>query len=205
LLVLSTAAWLWKETSAMDLPASAWDVTLSESSGAPVAGERVEILGRPEAGGAEGESLGTMEVASFTPSEFRPQIRLVRPQLTEGAVASQMQTLRTEGFSGEVAGEGAGVRPIPIVDPLYVQGGLAALVLLVGAALVFWIVGSKPTSCEFLIATDGEMKKVNWSTRREILGSTWVVIAASFLVAAALYVIDQAFSWFFVSIDVLQR
>ena len=27
-----------------------------------------------------------------------------------------------------------------------------------------------------MIATEGEMKKVNWSTRREILGSTWIVI-----------------------------
>ncbi|HZW09113.1 MAG TPA: preprotein translocase subunit SecE [Phycisphaerales bacterium] len=204
LLVLATAAWLWKETAALDLPSAAWDVTLTGSSGAPTVGQRVEVLGRPDGAGAA-QSLGTMEVAAFTPSEFRPQIRLVKPQLNEGAVPSAVQTIRAEGFSGEVAGEGSGVRPIPIVDRLYVQGGLAGLALLLGSALVFWLVGSRPSSSEFLIATDGEMKKVNWSTRREILGSTWVVIAASFLVAAALYVIDLAFQWFFVSIDVLQR
>ena len=37
-----------------------------------------------------------------------------------------------------------------------------------------------------LIATDGEMKKVNWSTRKEIVGSTWVVVAATFLLTAVL-------------------
>jgi preprotein translocase SecE subunit len=115
-----------------------------------------------------------------------------------------MVSLSAEGFTAGVV-ERAGVRPIPIVDPLYVQGALAGVALLVGAAIVYWLVGVKPSSSEFLIATDGEMKKVNWSTRREVLGSTWVVIAASFLIAALLYVVDLAFQWFFVSIDVLQR
>jgi preprotein translocase subunit SecE len=49
------------------------------------------------------------------------------------------------------------------------------------------------------------MKKVNWSTRREVMGSTWVVIAASFIIAAILYVVDLGFQYFFVAIDVLQR
>ena len=47
------------------------------------------------------------------------------------------------------------------------------------------------------------MRKVNWSSRREVIGSTWVVIAAAFLISAALFVIDQAFAGFFRAIEVL--
>ena len=34
-----------------------------------------------------------------------------------------------------------------------------------------------------MIATEGEMKKVNWSTRREIIGMTWVVIGLTVFIA----------------------
>lgn len=204
ILVLATAAWLWSETAAIDLPTSAWDVTLDGMEGAPPApGERVTVYGLTQDEAAEEVVLGTMAVESFTASEFTPRLRLVDPDLAGRAVPSDIIAVSAEGFRGEVAM--AGLRGIPIVDPLYVQGALAAVVLLIGAIIIFWLVGAKPSTSEFLIATDGEMKKVNWSTRREVLGSTWVVIAASFLIAAALYLVDLAFQWFFVSIDVLQR
>ncbi|MBL8964243.1 MAG: preprotein translocase subunit SecE [Phycisphaerae bacterium] len=56
-----------------------------------------------------------------------------------------------------------------------------------------------------MIATDGEMKKVNWSTRREVLGSTWVVIGACFLIATFLFIVDIAFSSFFEFVGLLKR
>ena len=40
---------------------------------------------------------------------------------------------------------------------------------------------------DFLIATDGEMKKVNWSTARDIRMSTVVVIFASLVLAGCLF------------------
>ncbi|QKK10210.1 MAG: preprotein translocase subunit SecE [Planctomycetota bacterium] len=135
------------------------------------------------------------------PGEFAPKVTLENPALNEGVVPSDLQALRAEGFDAGISS----VLTIPVVDQLYLQGGAAGLVLLVGAVLIFVFIGSKPSSCEFLIATDGEMKKVNWSTRREVLGSTWVVIAASFLIAGMLYLVDMAFQTFFVAINVLQR
>ncbi|RNC82861.1 MAG: preprotein translocase subunit SecE [Phycisphaera sp.] len=59
-------------------------------------------------------------------------------------------------------------------------------------------------SVDFLIATDGEMKKVNWSTRKEVQGSTIVVVIASFLLAFAIFVVDYGFGAFFKLIGVLQ-
>lgn len=49
------------------------------------------------------------------------------------------------------------------------------------------------------------MKKVNWTSYKEVKGSTIVVIAATFLIAGFLFVVDLAFSNFFSWIDVLQK
>ena len=86
----------------------------------------------------------------------------------------------------------------------YLQGGVAIFILAVGLAVVYWLCYSKPASCEFLIATEGEMKKVNWSSRREIIGSTWVVITVAFVIAAMIFLVDWGFSTFFRAIDVLK-
>lgn len=207
LLVLATAAWLWGETAAINLPNAAWDVNLSNAQGALTPGQRVTVMADPLDPSAGGDPVeaGTMEVRTYEASELAPTVRLVKPDLSEGFVPSDMTGLRAEGgFSATVAKSGA-VFPIPVVQPLYVQGAVAGVALLAGAVLIFLFVGSKPQTCEFLIATDGEMKKVNWSTRREVMGSTWVVIAASFLVAAILYFVDYAFQTFFHAINVLQR
>ena len=56
---------------------------------------------------------------------------------------------------------------------------------------------------DFLIATEGEMKKVNWSTRREIMGSTWVVISLTFIVAAIIAFLDMSYSMIFQALKVL--
>ncbi|MCC5822806.1 MAG: preprotein translocase subunit SecE [Planctomycetes bacterium] len=59
-------------------------------------------------------------------------------------------------------------------------------------------------SADFLIATDAEMKKVNWTTYKHVKGSTIVVIVASFLIAGILFIVDLGFSSFFKMIGVLE-
>jgi preprotein translocase SecE subunit len=87
---------------------------------------------------------------------------------------------------------------------LYLQAGVAGAIILAATAFLYWIVAVKPRTVEFFIATEGEMQKVNWSSRREILGSTWVVIGVSLIIAAVLFFTDLLFSTFFKSIDLLQ-
>ncbi|GAB4551187.1 MAG: hypothetical protein Tsb0013_13150 [Phycisphaerales bacterium] len=84
------------------------------------------------------------------------------------------------------------------------QGAGAGIVLLLGGVLLYWLLYVKPRTSEFLIATEGEMRKVNWSTRKEVIGSTWVVIAISAIIAAILLVTDIVFSWFFTLVGVLE-
>lgn len=201
LLVLATAAWLWGESAAVPVPDKAWTITLGDTTGSLVTGQVVTVLALDEAG--EPVDAGTMVVESYQASN-PPKVRLAEPSLTEGKTPGDIRGMRAEGFVASV-GAGGNVVPIPLIEPLYVQGAMAGLAMLAGAIAVFYFVGSRPSSCEFLIATDGEMKKVNWTTRREVLGSTWVVIAASFLIAAILYIVDYAFQTFFVAIQVLQR
>jgi preprotein translocase SecE subunit len=94
---------------------------------------------------------------------------------------------------------------VPLVNPLYVQAGVLSLVVAIGGGMIFWLVGVNKRSAEFLIATDGEMKKVNWSTRKEVIGSTWVVIIACFLLALVLFVFDYVLSNFFRLVGVLEK
>ena len=69
--------------------------------------------------------------------------------------------------------------------------------------MMFWVV-NRPRSADFMIATEGEMKKVSWSSRREIIGGTKVVIATTLILAVLLWAVDLAFGFFFQWIEVLQ-
>lgn len=202
---LATSAWVWSQAALVvaSLPRSGVEVTLRSVEGsAPAVGSRVDLLAPPVAGGSSGERrvLGTAEVASYDPANGAMRLRGI--QITEAGADATMTTAVTSGagFSGSVAGS---ARSFSSVDPLYVQGGAAAVVLLLGAFLTYYFVASRPSSVDFLIATDGEMKKVNWSTRKDILGSTGVVIFASFFIAALLFGFDLIFKTVFQAIGVL--
>jgi preprotein translocase subunit SecE len=62
--------------------------------------------------------------------------------------------------------------------------------------LIFWLV-NKPSVADFMIAAEGEMKKVSWSSRREIAVSTFIVIVVVIMMAVILYVTDLSFRVFF--------
>src|SRR5690349_20394964 len=73
-----------------------------------------------------------------------------------------------------------------------------------GIMLFAWRMMNKPSNVDFLIATDSEMKKVNWTTRKELIGSTKVVIFFMILISAILFLLDVLFGYFFHVIKVLE-
>jgi preprotein translocase subunit SecE len=81
--------------------------------------------------------------------------------------------------------------------------GVAAGFFVIYGVLAWWLM-NKPTNADFLIATDGEMKRVNWTSRKELIGSTKVVILFMFFIAAILFTIDIVFGYFFWFIQVLK-
>jgi preprotein translocase subunit SecE len=72
-------------------------------------------------------------------------------------------------------------------------------VLLVVAGVLYWLV-NKPTVADFLISAEGELKKVSFSSKKEITVSTFVVIIVVFLMTAMLGVADFCFNLFFSSV-----
>ena len=72
-------------------------------------------------------------------------------------------------------------------------------------ALVWWVAFVSRTSSDFMIATEGEMKKVSWSSKREIIGSTKVVILFTLLMSFFLFAVDLAFQAMFSGMGILKR
>ena len=86
---------------------------------------------------------------------------------------------------------------------LLVQVGIPVVVFIALALTVFRVLNHRRIA-DFMIATEGEMKKVNWTSKREIFGSTKVVIVMVLILGAMLAAIDTVFMWFFRTIGVLQ-
>ncbi len=77
---------------------------------------------------------------------------------------------------------------------------VVALAVIIGLGLLaYWALARNRRVCDFLIATEGEMKKVNWSSRQEIVVSTVVVIAVvvitAVLLGAADFFLQLSISW----------
>lgn len=96
-----------------------------------------------------------------------------------------------------------GVFAAQIPERKYTVMGICTGFFAFWGLLTHWIM-NKPASAEFLIATDDEMKKVNWTSRAELIGSTKVVIGFMLFLAVALFLIDVAFGTFFFQIGILK-
>ncbi len=94
---------------------------------------------------------------------------------------------------------------IGAIQTIYLQAAASIVVIAVGGWIGYYIIGLKPRVVDFMIATEGEMKKVNWSSRREILGSTWVVIALTAFIALFCFAFDRVFQQIFTWIGVLEQ
>ena len=90
------------------------------------------------------------------------------------------------------------------IESVYVQGSIAIIVVTFFGLIGYHLIGRRPKFVDFMIATEGEMRKVNWSTKREIIGSTVLVILLTIFIAIFCKIADILFSTFFQWIDVLQ-
>ena len=86
---------------------------------------------------------------------------------------------------------------------IYLASGVSVLFLAIVGATLWWFVGWNARSVDFLVATEGEMKKVNWSTKHELVGSTVVVIAVVIIISLFCWLFDFIFSTLFVWMKVL--
>ncbi len=205
ILFLVGASWAWTQAENITLPIKGYVLTLNVTGDQQPAPQSTVIIERIGAQDAI-EPVATARVESLTVSTSgRGILNLDQVDFAEGhqgipsdaRVRAQTDSLN---FSGQVVGR----QEIELFPRLYVQATIAGIIILAGTICLYWLVGVKPGTVDFLVATDGEMKKVNWSTRKEIIGSTQVVIVAAVLIAGILFVIDLAFSNFFKLIGVLE-
>jgi preprotein translocase SecE subunit len=207
ILTLATASWVALEARqvAENLPKNSYvaKVDTSTLTGLPVASDRVELLGKAAGNDRNRPVLGTADIAKYDAQE--KTVVLTKVEMSSADVdPSQAEFIRSPQGSSHVFSVSVDKpRGTAAIEPLYIQGGAAMIVIVIGALLALWLTGMNPKSVEFLIATDMEMKKVNWSTRRDVIASTWVVIGAAFLISALLFVFDLVLQKFFQLIGVL--
>ena len=79
---------------------------------------------------------------------------------------------------------------------LWVRTMVPVFVFIVLSGLGFWLV-NRISVADFMISAEGEMKKVSWSSRKEITISTFIVISVVVIVAVLLGVTDLIFQVFF--------
>ncbi len=94
---------------------------------------------------------------------------------------------------------------IPGVEQIFVKAAAVILVGVVFGLLGYYLFGRKPVVVDFMIATEGEMKKVNWSSKRELWTSTKAVILLTLFVALACWILDLGFARFFGWVCVLHE
>jgi preprotein translocase SecE subunit len=79
---------------------------------------------------------------------------------------------------------------------LWVTTMVPAITLVAVWAVIYWLL-NKPAVADFMIAAEGELKKVNWSSRKEVAVSTMIVILVVFAMAILLGATDMVFQFVF--------
>lgn len=201
---LYAASWGWGQAAAYRLPAKAWTVSVQSATGTANVGDTVDLLYY------EGEDLallGPARIAEYAEGSARRATVVldtfgsdaVRDRAAEASFLLIGDTLSPAYRAAVVSASST-----PVIPQLYLQAIVAGSLILIGTALIAFFVAANRRSADFLIATDAEMKKVNWTNYKHIKGSTIVVIVATFLIAGILFVVDMGFSWFFKAINVLE-
>ena len=85
---------------------------------------------------------------------------------------------------------------LQVQDNPWIHTLIPAVIAAIFAAILYWL-SNKPAIADFLIAAEGEIKKVSWSSRKEIVNSTLIVISVVAVMATGLGLVDLGFRMFF--------
>lgn len=197
-MILAACAWAWQQVSAIPLPKPTWDLKVTGVVGEVDVGSPVDLL----LTSPSQEVVGSATITAYESyGDGRSLITIGQIQMTGDNDPASASRLRI-GDATVIVESAKGIQAF---ETIYLQAGVVAVLVLIGASMTYWLVGIKRSTAEFLIATDGEMRKVNWSTRKDVIGSTKVVIGASFLIAAGLFGVDFLFSRLMTLVGVLQQ
>ncbi len=208
IIVIAACAWAWNELESLanHIPKPRVTLVLSAPvTGAATPGQPVKLLGEADAQGKP-QDVGTAIVRKWDASPSGgATVEIEKLSLASKRDLSQIKSVVSADLGSTLSGTVSGSpQAEDLFPPVYLQGAGVGLLMILGTGLTWWLVGMRQRTVEFLIATDGEMKKVNWSTRKDVTASTWVVVMWSVMLAGGLFGIDFLFSQFFKLIGVLQ-
>ena len=82
---------------------------------------------------------------------------------------------------------------------IWIEALVPAAVCIGFGLLIYWLVNT-PKIADFLISSEGEVKKVSWSSRKEITASAIIVISVVLTMAVMLWAADMLFSHLFMNV-----
>jgi len=117
-------------------------------------------------------------------------------------------TMLSRGMLRTAAGDAWQV-PIPFANgaKLTILNDIQFTLPILIAAFSLWLgyrLVNYPTFADFLIATEAEMNKVSWVTRRRLYQDTIVVLTTFLLLTVFRFVVDIGWTWFLGKVRVLQ-
>jgi preprotein translocase SecE subunit len=188
-LFLSGAGWAWQQLEALPLPTPTWNMGVSGRTGELSPGDSVQLLNIID---DQPALIGTATVKQFKPEGRDGSILLEKLAMVDANTAQDARRIaKVDGAGAQLfVGEVRRAFGVPIVERVYIKAIVSGLLLLIGTILIWKYVARKPTTVDFLIATDEEMKRVNWSTRKIIIDSTYVVVGATILIALYVFIFD---------------
>jgi preprotein translocase SecE subunit len=103
---------------------------------------------------------------------------------------------------------------VDVTDPLWTELDLLGvripisgylippLILFATFAALIWILSNRPKIGEFLIETEGELKKISWPPRKEWVNSSLAVMVVIALFVVYLYAVDTGLSALFIWLQI---
>jgi preprotein translocase SecE subunit len=102
-------------------------------------------------------------------------------------------------YTHESFGTGVYKLPMPfgITAPVITTSANIVIPGLLGLTVLWlsWRMVNMPTFADFLIATEAEMNKVSWTSRKRLVQDTIVVLTTMFLMTAFLFFVDLFWGW----------
>lgn len=202
-LILAGVGWITGQLKAIPVERTSWELEIVAITGEPKPGQRLTLYSDDR--GEQAALIGAASVKSVSPDGKT----VVVDQIEKAGKADPGSTRRIEssqatlGPKDEFSASVSRRRGIAAYDILYLQAGVAGGIVVLATALLYWLIALRPGPNEFLIAVDAEMRKVNWSTKREIYGSTMVVLVVFVSITVLIFGVDAGFSSLFRWIGVL--
>ncbi len=90
-------------------------------------------------------------------------------------------------------------RELAVTMNIWIQALVPVALCAAGGLLLYWMM-NLPKVADFLIASEGEIKKVSWSSRAELVASTTVVLVVVVILALLIMFTDYFFAWLFTQV-----